>query len=75
MPPLACNINRTGRVMRGVSGVLFCSAALVLARTAVEPAWARWTGVSAIALFGAFQIFEAAIGWCVVRAMGYRTPV
>jgi len=30
-------------------------------------------GVTAMIIGGAFAIFEAKAGWCVVRALGFRT--
>jgi hypothetical protein len=35
----------------------------------------RWTLVTALGLLGAFQVFEALTGWCVLRALGRRTPI
>jgi hypothetical protein len=28
-----------------------------------------------ILLSGVFAIFEARAGWCIVRAMGFKTPI
>jgi len=34
----------------------------------------RWiTGI--LGLFGAFSIFQAMMGWCAVRAMGFKTKI
>jgi hypothetical protein len=38
------------------------------------PSWALYAGVAAM-LGGAFMIFEGVNGWCVVRAMGFKTPI
>ena len=32
-----------------------------------------WVGVAGLAIFGAFGIYEARAGWCVARAMGFKT--
>ena len=32
-----------------------------------------WLIVAGLALMGAFSVFEARAGWCVVRAMGIKT--
>jgi len=33
-----------------------------------------WFVVAGAAAGGAFTVFEARAGWCVVRAMGFKTP-
>jgi len=73
---LACNINRKGRWLRAASGTLAIVVAcgIVLADSSWSPTL-RWAAAAVLALVGAFQIFEAAVGWCAVRAMGYRTPI
>jgi len=38
------------------------------------PAWALYAGIAAV-VGGAFMIFEGVNGWCVVRAMGFKTPI
>ncbi|MGB1123618.1 MAG: hypothetical protein ACPG4Q_00305 [Phycisphaeraceae bacterium] len=47
-------------------------AGLILLK--VLPGGWVWAGVLALALFGAFGIYEARAGWCVMRAMGFKTP-
>tara|TARA_B100001559_G_C16457246_1_gene602197 strand:+ start:212 stop:385 length:174 start_codon:yes stop_codon:yes gene_type:complete len=34
-----------------------------------------WYAVAAIAFGGLFTIWEARAGWCIVRAMGFKTPL
>jgi len=34
-----------------------------------------WYAVAAAVAGGAFAIYEARAGWCVVRAMGFKTPL
>ena len=77
MAKLTCNIDRAGRWARGISGLLFlCIAAIVLLRGLGFGGEAlRWTIVIVAALLGAFQIFEALAGWCITRAMGFKTPM
>ncbi len=77
MGTLKSNIDRRGRIARGASGTLFLVIAGVLAfvKTDWDPAWLRWTLCVLAALFGAFQIFEAAVGWCIMRALGFKTPM
>ena len=72
-----CNIDRRGRRVRGVVGGVVVLIGVGLAAAA----W--WTGLglalgvpaAAAILAGAFGLFEAANGWCAVRAMGFKTPV
>ncbi len=39
-----------------------------------DGAW-PWVVTVACLAGGAFGVFEARAGWCVVRAMGFKTPV
>jgi hypothetical protein len=77
MPKMTCNINRAGRWARGISGLLFlCIAAIVLWRGAgIGGEVVRWTVGVVAAVLGCFQIFEALAGWCITRAMGFKTPM
>jgi len=34
-----------------------------------------WYAVAAAVAGGAFAIYEARAGWCVIRAMGFKTPL
>lgn len=64
-----CNIDRKGRLIRFSVGIAFLIAA----------AWLWWglenaflaTGLLAL---GLVSVFEGLRGWCVVRALGGRTP-
>lgn len=75
---LKCNIDRLGRRVRlGAGAIVEAAGAIVLLlRVAgiIDGDWPWIVGVSAIA-GGTFMIFEGAMGWCAVRAMGFRTPV
>jgi len=74
---LTCNIDARGKAARlriGIGGLIL-GAILV-------PAWAlpagtplAWIVTGGVLLGAAFSVFEARAGWCVVRAMGFRTPV
>ena len=48
-------------------------AGLLLTETAAVPF--GWYAVAGAMVGGAFAIFEARAGWCVVRALGIRTPL
>jgi len=62
----APNIGRTGRLIRGLAGVALIIGAIV--------AW-RLSVLLAIALIvsGAFVLYEASRGWCLMRACGIKT--
>ncbi|MEM9017346.1 MAG: DUF2892 domain-containing protein [Verrucomicrobiota bacterium] len=64
-----CNIGRSGRIIRGVIGLIAVAAGVYLLVWRDEAFWS--TGLIAIGLFG---IFEAVKGWCALRAVGFKTP-
>jgi hypothetical protein len=75
---MQCNIDGKGRSVRMISGLFvtligLCLVALVFA--GVLAAWWWWPVAMVILALGAFQVFEAWQGWCVVRAMGIRTRI
>ena len=74
---LTCNIDAKGKAVRLIYGLVLIIAGLALAYW-----WARgsdsvvrWSVVIFCILGGAFALFEARAGWCVVRAMGIKTPL
>ena len=75
---LECNIDSKGRALRLVAGLLAilggAVAYLILMLEIMPvPESIRTLGVLAMFIGGAFAIFEAKAGWCVVRALGFRT--
>ena len=75
--PMTCNIDRRGKSVRFMLGAFIESTGLLLGVLwyfAWAPEWAVWPAL-AIWLSGLFVLFEAAMGWCAVRAMGFKTPV
>jgi hypothetical protein len=76
--PLTCNIDRTGRRIRLIAGIVVeaAGAIVILLRAAgvLEGTWPWVVGLSAI-IGGSFMIFEGVMSWCAVRALGFRTPV
>ena len=77
---LECNIDSKGRALRLVAGLLAilggAVAYLILMLEIMPvPESIGTLGVLAMFIGGAFAIFEARAGWCVVRAMGFRTPL
>jgi len=75
---MQCNIDANGKKVRFIGGSITTLIGLVLLGLAlgkvIEGGWV-WPVVVITLLSGAFQIFEARAGWCVVRAMGFKTPV
>jgi len=68
------NIERAGRVARGLSGLICLVAAGLIAWAVDWPSW--WlVAVAVLTLLGVFQVFEALASWCVTRALGFRTPM
>ena len=65
-PIFACNINNTGRLVRGLGALALLIGAGFGFFVSV------WLGV-ALAVSGVFVLFEALRGWCVLRACGLRT--
>jgi uncharacterized membrane protein HdeD (DUF308 family) len=74
---LTCNIDRKGRLARLISGILLLILGIVLAFAWALPnaSWLAWMIVAVTIAGGLFQIFEAWKGWCVMRAMGFKTPM
>ena len=73
-----CNIDARGKVARFVGGVGSLAAALLISgllATETLTFGPGWLAVAGLTLGGAFAIYEARAGWCVVRAMGIRTPL
>ncbi len=72
---MTCNIDKRGRWVRGVLGIFLLSGALIWHW--VSPGADLWVhGLHLLTgLVGAFMIFEAIVGWCAIRAMGFKTPL
>lgn len=73
-----CNLDAKGKALRLIAGMIVCLlglAVLGLGWFEVIP-WsaAAWWGGFAVA-GGLFMVFEGWSGWCVVRAMGFKTPI
>ncbi len=74
---LACNIDQQGRSVRYRIGWVFLALSAV-----VYVGGSRLTGSSVpllvgsvLALVGLFSLFEANRGWCLMRALGFKTKV
>ncbi len=74
---MQCNIDARGKAVRLVAGAAVEGIGLVLAVLwflGFLPDWALGVGIAAIAS-GWFMIFEGLAGWCVLRAMGFKTSI
>jgi hypothetical protein len=60
------NIQRNGRLLRGVLGLALIIGGLLLMETRLWLTLLLFAG-------GAFAIFEALQGWCAARACGIKT--
>ena len=75
---LECNIDARGKAARligGLAGVAFGVALSMLLVLDVLSGSAVSFVAAGSLLGGGFAIFEARAGWCIVRAMGIRTPL
>ena len=64
----ARNIDRTGRIARAVWGVALIIAGVLLSG---RSGWVCFLLVA----FGVFALYEAARGWCLMRACGIKTKL
>ncbi len=75
---MQCNIDAKGKAVRLISGIIvsFIAVVILLLRIAqvIEGDWG-WIVGGLLLVMGAFQIFEARAGWCIVRAMGFKTRI
>ena len=72
---MQCNIDQRGRAIRRNGGILclvLAAASFVAAYSGVARGVFLSLGAGLI-LGGLFQLFEARMGWCAVRAMGFNT--
>ena len=74
---LECNIDARGKAVRlrlGLMGVL-SSLGLAASCLLISAPNLAWIVPAGAFIGGAFAIFEGRTGWCVVRALGFRTPI
>jgi hypothetical protein len=74
--PLQCNIDAKGKLLRLIYGAVFLVAGIVAMLIWAIPGggWLVWMVSVVLTAGGAVAIFEARAGWCVIRAMGFKTP-
>ena len=75
--PLTCNIDARGKVARLIYGLVLIVLGAVLLFVLAMPyrSFWPWAVVAFCLLSGGFAVFEAWAGWCVVRAMGFKTKL
>ena len=75
---MECNIDSKGRVVRFITGIVAILAGFILAILVSQGILTSESYMFVIIgsiLGGAFAMWEARAGWCVVRAIGIRTPL
>lgn len=73
-----CNIDAKGRVVRFFTGIFAILTGFVLAILISQgflSSETYWIVVAGSIIGGAFAMWEAREGWCIVRAFGIRTPL
>jgi hypothetical protein len=75
--PLQCNIDSRGKAARLIYGLVLLAAGVAMLVWWALPGGGvvAWVLTAVAILGGAFAVFEARAGWCVVRAMGFKTPL
>lgn len=75
---MQCNIGEKGRAFRMKLGIIIILGGIllsILTLTEVIGVGIGWFASISMFLGGAFSIFESLKGWCIVRAMGIKTPL
>ena len=73
-----CNIDARGKAARMKLGIRLVTISLILATLThfeIPPTPLGWLATAASFGGGAFTIWEARMGWCVIRAMGFKTKI
>ena len=73
-----CNIDARGKAARMKLGIRLVILSLILATLTyfeIIPATIGWLATAASFSGGAFTIWESRKGWCVIRAMGFKTKI
>jgi hypothetical protein len=73
---MQCNIDARGKRVRLINGIVTLGAGVVLLVPWALRAdgWIPWAVTFGVIASGAFMIWQARAGWCLVRAMGFKTP-
>ena len=73
---MQCNIDQRGRKARIVTGAVVDAGGALLILTGVlrNDLWFIVAG-AVVSVAGLLMIFEGVKGWCVVRALGFKTKI
>lgn len=74
---MQCNIDARGKAYRlkmGIATLLLAAIIGILIFLDVLESTTWWYILGAVTFGGAFTIFEARAGWCIIRASGFKTP-
>ncbi len=75
-PVPACNINQKGQVVRFIGGMCLFFLGFILFMVALPGNGVWWRLVQgAMMLVGIFVLTEGALGWCALRALGFKTRI
>lgn len=75
---MQCNLDQRGRKVRLGWAVLCLGAAVALATLIlleVLSGWGWWLGAAILVISAALGYYEYRKGWCMMRAMGFKTPM
>ena len=73
---MQCNIDQRGRKARIVVGAMWDTIGAIIILTGVLRHQTDYiVGGAVVSLGGLFMIFEGVKGWCVVRALGFKTRI
>tara|TARA_Y100001970_G_scaffold30856_2_gene38325 strand:+ start:10516 stop:10746 length:231 start_codon:yes stop_codon:yes gene_type:complete len=75
---LECNLDSKGKALRlvsGIIGVILGMTLLLLNYFEIVSGDILFTIIPFMIFGGSFAIFEGWSGWCLVRALGMRTPI
>ena len=71
---MQCNIDARGKALRLILGIILALIGGFLLLTSSGDTGKVIAGLCML-VGGGFTIFEGAAGWCVVRAMGFKTKI
>lgn len=73
-----CNIGARGKAVRMKLGIRLVIISIIIAALTyfeIIPTTLGWLATAASFGGGAFTIWEARMGWCAIRAMGFKTKI
>jgi len=73
-----CNIDARGQAARfrmGMLGIVGGSALALTTLVGILPTTIGFMMAAGAIGGGGFAMWEARMGWCVIRAMGFKTPL